>query len=71
MTCLEALVPSETKKNLDGIIKIAKSKNIKVIIAGMIAPTSYGFGYKKSLIKFTLIYQKNISYNSFHFYLKV
>ena len=37
-----------SKNNLEEIIKIAKSKNIKVIIAGMIAPTSYGFEYKKS-----------------------
>ena len=48
---LRGISPKETKKNLDGIIKIAKNKNIKVIIAGMIAPTSYGFSYKKSYDK--------------------
>ena len=45
---LRGINPKETKNNLEEIIKIAKSKNIKVIIAGMIAPTSYGFEYKKS-----------------------
>ena len=48
---LRGINPKETKKNLDKIIKIAKNKNIKVIIAGMIAPTSYGFAYKKSFDK--------------------
>ena len=48
---LRGISPKDTKKNLDGIIKIAKNKNIKVIIAGMIAPTSYGFSYKKSYDK--------------------
>jgi acyl-CoA thioesterase-1 len=45
---LRGINPKETKNNLEEIIKIAKSKNIKIIIAGMIAPTSYGFEYKKS-----------------------
>jgi acyl-CoA thioesterase-1 len=48
---LRGINPKETKKNLDEIIKIAKNKKIKVIIAGMIAPTSYGFAYKKSFDK--------------------
>ncbi len=48
---LRGINPKETKNNLEEIIKIAKNKNIKVIIAGMIAPTSYGFGYKKSFDK--------------------
>jgi acyl-CoA thioesterase-1 len=43
---LRGIDPKETKNNLEEIIKIAKNKNIKVIIAGMIAPTSYGFSYK-------------------------
>ena len=43
---LRGINPKETKNNLDEIVKIAKRKNIKVIIAGMIAPTSYGFSYK-------------------------
>ena len=45
---LRGINPKETKNNLEEIIKIAKKKNINVIIAGMIAPSSYGFGYKKS-----------------------
>jgi acyl-CoA thioesterase-1 len=48
---LRGISPKETKKNLEEIIKIAKSKNIKVIIAGMISPTSYGFSYKNSFDK--------------------
>ena len=34
--------------NLEKIIKTAQGKNIKVILAGMIAPTSYGLEYKSS-----------------------
>jgi acyl-CoA thioesterase-1 len=45
---LRGIKPSETKKNLENIIKIAKRKNIKIILAGMIAPTSHGFKYKKN-----------------------
>jgi acyl-CoA thioesterase-1 len=48
---LRGINPLETKNNLEEIIKIAKNKNINVIIAGMVAPTSYGFGYKKSFDK--------------------
>jgi len=48
---LRGINPKETKNNLEEIIQIAKNKNIKVIIAGMIAPTSYGFAYKKSFDK--------------------
>ena len=48
---LRGINPKETKNNLEEIIKIAKNNNIKVIIAGMIAPTSYGYGYKKSFDK--------------------
>ena len=45
---LRGIKPSETKKNLENIIKIAKRKKIKIILAGMIAPTSHGFKYKKN-----------------------
>ena len=48
---LRGINPKETKNNLIEIIKIAKSKNIKVIIAGMIAPISHGTNYKKSFDK--------------------
>jgi acyl-CoA thioesterase-1 len=43
---LRGIQPKETKNNLEKIIKIAIEKNIKVILAGMIAPTSYGIKYK-------------------------
>ncbi len=63
MICLEELILRRTKNNLEEIIKIAKNKNIKVVIAGMIAPTSYGYGYKKSFDKIFSDLSKNISYN--------
>jgi len=50
---LRGISPIETKKNLEKIIQIAKQKNIEVILAGMIAPTTYGKRYKK---KFDNIY---------------
>jgi acyl-CoA thioesterase-1 len=50
---LRGIQPRETKNNLEKIIKAAQAKNIKVILAGMIAPTSYGFEYKN---KFDQIY---------------
>ena len=48
---LRGINPDETKNNLEEIIKIAKNKNIKIIIAGMIAPNSYGTTYKQSFDK--------------------
>ena len=45
---LRGIQPRETKNNLEKIIKTAQDKNIKVILAGMIAPTSYGFKYKSN-----------------------
>ena len=43
---LRGIKPQETRNNLQKIIKTAQGKNIKVILAGMIAPTSYGIEYK-------------------------
>ena len=45
---LRGIEPKETKDNLEKIIKTAQDKNIKVILAGMVAPTSYGFEYKRN-----------------------
>ena len=45
---LRGISPEETKKNLEGIINIAQTKNIKVMLAGMIAPNSHGAEYKKN-----------------------
>jgi acyl-CoA thioesterase I len=45
---LRGIQPKETKNNLEKIIKTAKDKNIKIMLAGMIAPTSYGREYKNS-----------------------
>ena len=50
---LRGISPIETEKNLEKIIKIAKQKNIEIILAGMIAPTTHGISYKK---KFDEIY---------------
>jgi acyl-CoA thioesterase-1 len=52
---LRGIKPAETEKNLEEIIKIANNKNIKIIIAGMVAPTTYGIKYKK---EFDAIYPK-------------
>ena len=48
---LRGIKPNETKKNLEKIIKLAQDKNIKVILAGMIAPSSHGYNYKKKFDK--------------------
>ena len=52
---LRGIKPAETEKNLEEIIKIANNKNIKIIIAGMVAPTTHGAEYKK---EFDAIYPK-------------
>ena len=48
---LRGINPKETKKNLEQIIKIAQDKSIEVVLAGMVAPTSHGFKYKKNFDK--------------------
>ena len=48
---LRKINPNETKKNLEKIIKIIQDKNINIILAGMIASTSYGLNYKKKFDK--------------------
>ncbi len=48
---LRGIQPTETKSNLEKIIKNAQDKNIEIILAGMIAPTSHGFNYKKKFDK--------------------
>ena len=52
---LRGIQPNETEKNLEGIIRIAKDKKIKIILAGMVAPTTHGAKYKKT---FDEIYPK-------------
>ena len=44
---LRGISPIETEKNLEKIIQVAKLKNIEIILAGMIAPTTHGINYKK------------------------
>ena len=48
---LRKINSNETKKNLEKIIKIIQDKNIKIILAGMVASTSYGLNYKKKFDK--------------------
>jgi len=48
---LRGINPKETKNNLEKIIKTAQDKNIKVILAGIVAPTSHGLKYKKNFDK--------------------
>ena len=52
---LRGIQPNETEKNLEAIINIANNKQIKIIIAGMVAPKTHGVKYKK---KFDAIYSK-------------
>ena len=44
---LRGIQPDETKKNLEQIIEIAKKKEIEIVLAGMMAPTTHGIKYKK------------------------
>ena len=48
---LRGIKPSETEKNLEKIILTAKEKNIKVVLAGMYAPTTHGGQFKKEFDK--------------------
>ena len=50
---LRRINPDQTKQNLEGIIKIITSNNIKIILAGMVASPTNGLSYKK---KFDKIY---------------
>ena len=50
---LRGIKPKETKENLEKIIKIIIDKNIKIMLAGMIAPESHGKEYRD---KFNKIY---------------
>ena len=48
---LRGIQPTETKSNLEKIIKKAQGKNIEIILAGIIAPTSHSLNYKKNFDK--------------------
>jgi acyl-CoA thioesterase-1 len=43
---LRGINPNETEKNLEQIIQIVKDKEIKIILAGMLAPITHGIKYK-------------------------
>ena len=58
---LRGISPEETEKNLEKIIQKVSEKNIDLILAGMIAPKTYGTDYKN---KFDIIYKNlSIKYN--------
>lgn len=44
---LRGIKPSATRKNLENIVNIVIGRKIKVILAGMVAPKTYGKKYKK------------------------
>jgi acyl-CoA thioesterase-1 len=44
---LRGVPVAETRKNLEEIIKKVQSKNIKILLCGMFAPTSYDADYQK------------------------
>jgi acyl-CoA thioesterase-1 len=44
---LRGISPDATKANLEQIIKQVRKKNIPIILAGMLAPSSHGLAYKK------------------------
>ena len=48
---LRGIQPSETKKNLEKIIEIAKKREIEIILAGIIAPKTHGTKYKKDFVR--------------------
>ena len=50
---LRGISPEETEKNLEKIIENVLDKNITLILAGMIAPTTHGAEYKN---KFDIIF---------------
>ena len=43
---LRGINPNETEKNLEQIIQAIKDKEIKIILAGMLAPITHGIQYK-------------------------
>ena len=45
---LRGIKPKQTYDNLEKIIEIINKKNISIILAGMIAPKSYGKKYKEN-----------------------
>lgn len=52
---LRGIQPEATKKNLKKAIELAKSQNVKVILAGMQMPFNYGPDYRK---KFAAVYRE-------------
>ena len=64
---LRGIKPDVTKKNLEKIINITLNKKVKVIFAGMIAPTTYGKNYKNKFdnLYFSLKKKYNLIYIPF------
>lgn len=47
---LRGMPPAKMKENLDAIIKKAKSRNIKVLLCGMLAPPTAGSDYQRDFV---------------------
>jgi acyl-CoA thioesterase-1 len=62
---LRAQKPSETEANLDAILTKLKAKNIKVLLAGMMAPRNLGPDYAKD---FDAIYPRLAKKHAVAFY---
>ncbi|MDA7714823.1 arylesterase [Candidatus Pelagibacter sp.] len=67
---LRGISPIETEKNLEKIIQIAKLKNIEIILAGMVAPTTHGISYKKRFDNIYLNLAKKYDLNLIPFLLE-
>ena len=67
---LRRINPDQTKQNLEGIIKIITSNNIKIILAGMVASPTNGLTYKKKFDKIYLDLSKKFELELIPFLLK-
>ncbi len=45
---LRGIDPDTTRDNLDGILKIAQSHNLRIMVVGVLAPLNYGPEYKNT-----------------------
>ncbi len=67
---LRRINPDQTKQNLEDIIKIITSNNIKIILAGMVASPTNGLTYKKKFDKIYLDLSKKFELELIPFLLK-
>ena len=67
---LRRINPDQTKQNLEDIINIITSNNIKIILAGMVASPTNGLTYKKKFDKIYLDLSKKFELELIPFLLK-